>query len=469
MAATVSAWAKPGAWALDSEENEVELLQEPKQDYVNNNSSGSDDKPDFPSLAAAAATKTKKKKPQTLSLQEFTTYKPSQRIAAKGLTHNELLALPTGPRQRSAEELDHNKIGGGFKNYGSLNERPSRDEHPRRQGSFNRDSSRESGLSRADETDNWASGKKLTVGNGFERRERGGFFSDSQSQADESDNWGSNKAFVPSEPRRYDRRGGFGLESNNGGADTDSWVKKKEEDGRKIGGAFDSLRERRGGVESDGADSEAWGRKREEGSGGIGSRPRLNLQPRTLPAGEGQKGENGVKSKGNPFGEARPREEVLIEKGQDWKEIEGKQGENGVRSKGNNPFGEARPREEVLIEKGQDWKEIEGQKGENGVKSKGNNPFGEARPREEVLMQKGQDWKEIEEKLETVKIKAVGTGSDDGHVVGKRSFWSENGREGLLQDDKSERTWRKSGSVDSRPQSVEGTENEPTEEAEDRG
>ncbi|KAL2521256.1 hypothetical protein Fot_25179 [Forsythia ovata] len=74
------------------------------------------DKPDFPSLAAAAAaTKTKKKKPQTLSLQEFTTYKPSQRIAAKGLTHNELLALPTGPRQRSAEELDHNKIGGGFK------------------------------------------------------------------------------------------------------------------------------------------------------------------------------------------------------------------------------------------------------------------------------------------------------------------------------------------------------------------
>ncbi|KAL2455313.1 Eukaryotic translation initiation factor 3 subunit A [Forsythia ovata] len=182
------------------------------------------DKPDFPSLAAAAATKTKKKKPQTLSLQEFTTYKPSQRIAAKGLTHNELLALPTGPRQRSAEELDHNKICGGFKNYGSLNERPSRDEHPRRQGSFNRDSSRESGLSRADETDNWASGKKLTVGNGFERRERGGFFSDSQSQADESDNWGSKKAFVPSE-RRYDRRGGFGLESNNGGADTNSWDK----------------------------------------------------------------------------------------------------------------------------------------------------------------------------------------------------------------------------------------------------
>ncbi|CAI9765461.1 unnamed protein product [Fraxinus pennsylvanica] len=393
MAATVSAWAKPGAWALDAEENESELLQEHKQDYVKDNSSGGGgDTADFPSLAAAASTKTKKKKAQTLSLQEFTTYKPSQPIVAKGLTPDEMMSLPTAPRQRSAEELDRNKLGGGFKSYGSYNERPSRDEQPRRQGSFNRDSNGEFGSSRADETDNWAAGKKSTVGNGFERRERGergGFFSDSQSKADESDNWGSNKAFVPSEPRRYDRRGSFGLESNNGGADTDSWVKKKE-DCPKIGGAFDSLRERRGGVESIGGDSEAWGRKREDGSGGIGSRPRLNLQPRTLPVSEGQKGENGVKSKGN-------------------------------------------------------------------------NPFGEARPREEVLKGKGQDWKEIEEKLETTKIKEVGTESPDGQAAGKISFWSGNGRDRLQQE---ERTWRKSESADSRLQSAEGTENEPAEETE---
>ncbi|XP_022896732.1 eukaryotic translation initiation factor 4B3-like [Olea europaea var. sylvestris] len=377
MAATVSAWAKPGGWALEAEENESELLQEHKQDYVNENASGGGDKADFPSLASsAAATKTKKKKLQTLSLQEFSTYKPSQTTANKGLTPDELLALPTGPRERTGEELDRNKLGGGFKSYGSYNERPSRDEQPRRQGSFNRDSNGESGPSRADETDNWAAGKKLTAGNGFERRERGGFFSDSLSRADESDNWGSNKSFMPPEPQRYERRGGFGLESHNGGADADSWVKKKEEEGRKIGGAFDNLRERRGGIETNGADSEAWGRKREEGSSGIGGRPRLNLQPRTMPVGEGQKGENGVKSKGN-------------------------------------------------------------------------NPFGEARPREDVLKEKGQDWKEIEEKVETTKIKEVGTGSPDSQAAGKRSFWNGNGRERLQKE---ESTWRKMESVDSHPQ-----------------
>ncbi|KAL0348480.1 UNVERIFIED_CONTAM: Eukaryotic translation initiation factor 4B3 [Sesamum angustifolium] len=128
--------------------------------------------------------------------------------------------------------------------------------------------------------------------------EKRGFFSDSQSRADEVDNWASKKSFVPSEPRRYEKRGGFGLESGNGGADSSNWVKRKEEEGRKTGGAFDSLRERKGGFESNRVDSESWGRKREEGNGG--SRPRLNLQPRTLPVDEGQKNEiaSAVKPKG---------------------------------------------------------------------------------------------------------------------------------------------------------------------------
>ncbi|KAK4401431.1 Eukaryotic translation initiation factor 4B3 [Sesamum angolense] len=327
MAATVSAWAKPGAWALDSEENETELLQQQKEDAdaANGHSNGAETT-EFPSLAAAAAKKTKKKKAQTLSLQEFTTYGAAKPSAAqpKGLTPDELLVLPTGPRQRSAEELDRNKLGGGFRSYGG----GMRDEQPRRQGSFNRESNREFVPSRADETDDWGAGKKSSINNGFERRdrgERGGFFSDSQSRADEADNWALNKSFVPSEPRRHERRGGFGLESGNGGADSSNWVKRKEEEGRRIGGAFDSLRERRGGLESNGADSESWGRKREDGS--VSGRPRLNLQPRTLPVVEGQKSDSAsvVKPKGsNPFGEARPREEVLKEKGQDWKEIEEK-------------------------------------------------------------------------------------------------------------------------------------------------
>ncbi|XP_073130447.1 eukaryotic translation initiation factor 4B3-like [Henckelia pumila] len=322
MAATVSAWAKPGAWALDSEENEPDLLNQHKQASSYSNDV---ELADYPSLAAAASTKTKKKKkPQALSLQEFTTYGGPKPLAAqsKGLTPDELLALPTGPRERSAEELDRNRIGGGFRSYGL----GARDDQPRRQGNFSRDSNREFTPSRADEIDNWVAGKKLSVNNGFERRERGGFFEDSQSRADEVDNWASKKNFVPSEPRKYDRRGNFGTDSINGGADSDNWMKRKEEDGRKTGGSFESLRERRG-FESNGADSESWGRKIEEVTNGSGGRPRLNLQPRTLPLGEGQKSDIGsvVKPKGsNPFGQARPREEVLKEKGQDWKEIEEK-------------------------------------------------------------------------------------------------------------------------------------------------
>lgn len=316
----MSAWAKPGAWALDAEENESELIQQKKEDEAAA-ANGHSETADFPSLSAA---KTKKKKKQVLSLQEFTTYSAAKPAAyqSKGLTADELMALPTGPRERSAEELDRNKLGGGFRSYGG----GMRDEQPRRQGSFNRDSNRESERSRADETDNWATGKRSPVSNGFERRERGergGFFTDSQSRADEVDNWASNKSFAPSEPRRYERRGSFGLESSNGGADSGSWVKRREEEGPRTGGAFDSLRERRGGSESNGADSESWGRRREEGN--VGSRPRLNLQPRTLPVGDKTEIAAAVKPKAsNPFGQARPREEVLKEKGQDWKEIEEK-------------------------------------------------------------------------------------------------------------------------------------------------
>lgn len=300
----MSAWGKPGAWALDAEENESDLLRQSKE-----HSSASDgaEPADFPSLAAA---KTKKKKAQPLSLQEFSAYTAGK--PAKGLTHDEQLALPTGPRERTAEELDRNKLGGGFRSYGG----GSRDE---RQGGYNRESSREFTPSRADETDDWGAGKKSSGSNAFERRERGergGFFGDTQSRADEADNWASNKSFAPSEPRKYEKRGSFGSESSN-------WGKSKEEEGRRSGGAFDSLRERRGGVASD---SDTWGRKTEESSGD--NRPRLNLQPRTLPVKEEPKNEDAiavVKPKGsNPFGEARPREEVLKEKGQDVKEIEDK-------------------------------------------------------------------------------------------------------------------------------------------------
>ncbi|KAJ4826109.1 hypothetical protein Tsubulata_010961 [Turnera subulata] len=366
MAAAVSSpWGKPGAWALDAEENEAELQQEHEQQQKQQSSVFSAPS-EFPSLAAAASTKQpKKKKNQTLSLAEFS--KQSTALEPRGLTPEDLLVLPTGPRQRSAEELDRTRLGGGFRNYGqnsrgddSSNSRwggggGSRDGGSNGSRFSNRESNREYAPSRADEIDDWSKTKKSPTGNGFEssRRERGpgGSFFDSQSRADESDSWVANKPSDP--PRRhgsFEKRGSFDSlsrdrqPSNGGGfsaADSDSsWGRKN---------SFDSLsRDRQspsGGFSAADSDS-TWGRKREESSGnGSNGRPRLVLQPRTLPVSNG----NGAvaKPKGpSPFGEARPREEVLAEKGQDYKEIdeklesvkisEKKEVERGRRSFGGN-------------------------------------------------------------------------------------------------------------------------------------
>ncbi|OIT28017.1 PREDICTED: eukaryotic translation initiation factor 4B3 [Nicotiana attenuata] len=401
MAATVSAWGKPGAWALDSEEHESELQKEESVNGDNHSNGAAAGLSDFPSLAAAATTKTKKKKPQTLSLQEFSTYssvKKSQSAAAaavKGLTPEEVMMLPTGPRERSAEELDSSRLGGGFRSYGYDRQggRGSSDES-RRPGGFRRDSDREIAPSRADETDDWGAAKKTSIGNSFDRRERGergGFFSDSHSKADESDNWGANKSFVPSSGRRFDRRGSFG--SNGSDSDSDKWTKRSGG-----GGAFDSLRERRGGgyeSNNSGVDSENWGRgKREEtlGGGGGGGRPKLNLQPRTLPIAEVQQ-------------------------------------QNG----GNN--------EATVV-----------------VKPKGsNNPFGAARPREEVLKEKGQDWKEIDQKLESLKVKEVVSESSD------KKAWG-NGKPSFMREERTEKSWRKPEPNEVRPLSAEETVNGAVEE-----
>lgn len=329
MAATVSAWAKPGAWALDSEEHEEELQEQHQKEKANGGFFGGSNKEEplaaeFPSLAAAA-TKPKKKKGQTLSLGEFnatSSARSAQPTQVRGLTTEDLMMLPTGPRQRTAEELDRSRLGGGFRSYGSYdsgrnNRYANNDEssnprwgssrasdEPRRNGGYNRDSNRETMPSRADEINDWAAAKRtIPMSNGFERRERGGFF-DSQSKADESDNWTSNKSFVPSEGRRFGSGGGFDRDRRR---DYESFPKEASNGG--------------------GADSETWGKKKEEVVGDGSVRPKLVLQPRTLPVSEEKQEESvtPVKSKGsNPFGEARPREEVLKEKGQDWKKIDEK-------------------------------------------------------------------------------------------------------------------------------------------------
>ena len=377
MAAAVSSvWAKPGAWALEAEEQDAELQQQHQSSLASNQTAPSSD---FPSLAAAATTKTKKKKGQTLSLAEFSTYKaataPPQ---TERLTQAELVSLPTGPRERSAEELERSK---GFRSYGPREDstsrwgssRASEDGERRGGGGFGRD--RESmGPSRADETDDWAAGKKAFGGrgpsDGFERRDRGpgGGFFDSQSKADEVDSWVSSKPrFVPS--------------SNNGGGGGggDRFEKR---------GSFESLSRTRDSQFGGGSESDTWGRRREEsgappapgGGGGGSSRPRLVLQPRTLPV-------------------AAP---VVVD----------------VKPESPVAVAVERP---VIVER-----------------PKGANPFGNARPREEVLAEKGQDWKEIDEKLEAVKLKEVAEKPDE-RSPGKMGFGLGNGR----KDDRTDGSWRK--------------------------
>lgn len=393
-----SPWAKPGAWALDAEEHDAELEQ---QQQTKNETQPL---ADFPSLSAAAATKPKKKnKGQTISLAEFSTFGgPKPASEPVGLTHEDRLALPTGPRERTAEELERNRLGGGFRSFsgdrgsrysnGGDESSNSKWASQRKEGGFVGKESDRDAPSRADEADDWGAGKKSLVGNGFERRERGGFFA-SQSKADESDSWVSNKSSFSSEGRRFSSSGGgfdrerkVGFTSNGGGADSDNWVRKREESNGGTG--FDRERKVGLGFNSNcgGADSDNWGRKKEDSNGGTEStgRPRLNLQPRTLP----------VSNETSPVAVATP------------------------------------------------------------PKPKGSNPFGAARPREEVLAEKGQDWKKIDEQLESVKIKEKEAVAAEGESFGKRSFGMGNGRPG----DRTEGAWRKPEVAEARPHSTENNE-----------
>lgn len=231
--ASASAWSKPGSWALDAESHESEPASVM----------------DFPTLAAAAATKApKKKKPQTLSLAEFTTGSSNHKPAPARLTHDEMLALPTGPRERSAEEMERPR-GFSYTSYNSNGSGRNREESgTRRSGSGPRDD----GPSRADEVDDWGKTKKSVVPERRSGGGGGGFFDANPSRADDSNSWVSNKretAPVQSDSRR---------------SGSSNWGFNKERD----------------------LSSDTWGKKREEvvGSGtSSGSRPRLVLQPRTLP------------------------------------------------------------------------------------------------------------------------------------------------------------------------------------------
>ncbi|KAG0448548.1 hypothetical protein HPP92_027776 [Vanilla planifolia] len=393
MAMATSAWAKPGAWALESEEHASMERENGSNDFPSLDSAISDPSADFPSLTSASASKTsKKKKSQTVSLAEFAGGKPvshgaaarsrpSENLSSKGLTAEEALLLPTGPRERSSEELERSSRGFGYSSYGNgggrrmdgPGTRVSGDE-PRR-NLLNKDL----GPSRADEVDDWGSTKRSVAPP--ERRERGGGFFESQSRADEVDSWISKKSTFPTSdgPRRMnggldgtrDKRDSFDMfnkeRSPVGGADSDTWGRKREEAVRSDLDTWGRMKE-----EFRRPDSDTWGRKKEEVNGNAGGRPRLVLQPRSVPLANGNADTDGEVN--------------------------------------------------------------DGEKKAPVVRSKGSNPFGAARPREEVLAEKGQDWKKLEEKLESTKIREAAP------EFGKNGTGFKNG---FLSDDRTKKSWRK--------------------------
>ncbi|KAM0878578.1 hypothetical protein ACQ4PT_034780 [Festuca glaucescens] len=421
--AVASAWAKPGSWALAAEEQDD--LPPPPPPVPSS---------DFPDLATAATTKVpKKKKAQPVSLASFNSGKFVPSSSSRGPNPDMLISLPTGPRERTEEELGGARWGNVVR--GS--------EEPRRGGSGTEDY----GPSRADEADDWGVKKPM------ERRERmGGFGGDSSmsSRADDVDDWVSTKKTAPSLPmERRERSTAFGSESQGRADDSTSWVSNKSYsapppaplDGRRGGSVW--------GFDRDVAqDADSWTKRREEVSigGGISvARPRLVLQKRTLPVAIVNDGEKNEDKKDDD----KKAEDEVEEKG-----------ELQTKSRTSNPFGTARPREEVLAAKGENLPKEEDKEEAKLViqpKVRSSNPFGAARPREEVLAAKGEDWRKIDEKLDAMKVREA---PPERRLSGRRGSpvpGEENGN-GEVPDSRADSAWKKPAPVEATVQSEQGSE-----------
>ena len=186
-------WGNIGAWAADSERAEAEEAEAQA-------AAAAVEPQSFPSLKEAVNSKPKKKKGTTITLSEF-----NRGGFDQGLTRDEMLTLPTGPKERSAEEMQFNRLGGGFSSYDRSGGR-SRD----RDGGNNEGS--------------WGGGGRRSYG-GFDEERRGPnprvSELDQPSRADEVDNWASVKKSLPAydsgRQNRYGGGGGGGFGGSSGG------------------------------------------------------------------------------------------------------------------------------------------------------------------------------------------------------------------------------------------------------------
>lgn len=412
----------PGAWAEEADRADAEAAAKAKETAESSSSAvAGGGVESFPSLrdAAAAGKAKKKNKGQTLTFSEFATgvyVGPGGRSrgggaaaasVTKGLTTDELMMLPTGPRERSGDEPDSGRLGGGFRDYG------------RRVGGGGSGSG--SGGSFRDEGDGQRGSDRRTFGGGFQddRKPQNRASDVEPSRADTVDNWATAKKSAPPPPvnsfnrsrERYDSGGqqphrydpsGQGSKAD----EVENWATgKKPGLGDYRSGSFTSM----------GADR--WGSRRGESFSSVGDRdrerPRLVLNPPSrprdnavsaLPLSDAQQIDAPKlplsdapqvdapkrKPKPNPFGSARPREEVLSKRGEDWKkldsEIESRSSSRPTSSQSSrpqspslndaappqarsrvNPFGAAKPREVLLEERGKDWRKIDFELEHSGV------------------------------------------------------------------------------------------------------
>lgn len=381
-------WGGVGAWALDTERAEAEEREGAKAAASDSFSGGTtilagQPAQSFPTLKESI-TKPKKKKNVPISLSEFNTgtyvgpggARREPAFESKGLTTDEMLRLPTGPRERTAEELEQSRLGGGFRSYGSGFGGDRGTGPPRRRSEFGMDEEmRRSGPaprasdidlpSRADEADNWATSKKFAPSMDSGRQERyGSLGSGGSSKADEVDNWslGKKTSAPPS------RNSGFGSgfrDSPVTGVDSDRWSKG-------VGGSLSSNGDR--------------------------GRPRLILDPPKRDSGSQQES---ALTRPSPFGAARPREEVLAEKGMDWRKMET---EIDVKKNARpSSSHSSRPSSTQSSRPGSPISQVYGDGGASKPRPKVN-PFGDAKPREVLLEEKGMDWRKIDKELEHRRV-----------------------------------------------------------------
>jgi hypothetical protein len=127
----------------------------------------------------------------------------------------------------------------------------------------------------------------------------------------------------------------------------------------------------------------------------------LVLEPRKVESGGSETPPVVEKtSKPNPFGAARPREDVLAEKGLDWKKIDSEIEAKKGSSQTSRPTSAHSSRPSSAQSNRSESSGLN-----NVVKPRPKvNPFGDAKPREVLLEEQGKDWRKMDLELEHRRV-----------------------------------------------------------------